>query len=150
MAPNWGDDQSVLTVSVSTISDTDRGCSVSQPRSDADRMRRRELYDAASGGGGPRLLPWTSPEGKPCYLSTDGRGYLSTLADSIETVQLSMGQELLEYAREATAPGASSSSSTEYRWLARLLTEALADALRVADSRGQRLPDPEEEVDEGA
>ncbi|MFJ6011520.1 MULTISPECIES: hypothetical protein [unclassified Streptomyces] len=114
-------------------------------------MRRRELYDAASGGGGPRLLPWTSPEGKPCYLSTDGRGYLSTLADSIETVQLGMGQELLEYAREATAPGASSSSATEYRWLACRLTEALADALRVADSRGQRLPDPEEEeVDEGA
>ena len=114
-------------------------------------MRRRALYDAASGGGGARLLPWTSPEGKPCYLSTDDRGYLSTLADSIETVQLGMGQELLEYAREATAPGAPTLSATEYRWLACRLTEALADALRVADSRGQRLPDPEEEeVDEGA
>ncbi|MFG2719601.1 hypothetical protein ACGFW5_15080 [Streptomyces sp. NPDC048416] len=112
-------------------------------------MRRRDLYDAASGGGGPRLLPWTSPEGKPCYLSTDGRGYLSTLADSIETVQLSMGQELLEYARKATAPGVSTLSATEYRWLACRLTEALADALRVADSRGQRLPE-EEEADEGA
>ncbi|WP_326694992.1 MULTISPECIES: hypothetical protein [unclassified Streptomyces] len=114
-------------------------------------MRRRDLYDAVSGGGGPRLLPWTSPEGKPCYLSTDGRGYLSTLADSIETVQLSMGQELLEHAREATAPGAPTLSATEYRWLARRLTEALADALRVADSRGHRLPGPEEEgVDESA
>lgn len=122
---------------------------MSKPRSDADRMRRRELHDAASGGGGPRLLPWTSPEGKPCYLSTDGRGYLSTLADSIETVQLSMGQELLEYAREATASGVPTLSATEYRWLARRLTEALADALRVADSRGQRLPDPEE-ADESA
>ncbi|WP_405885818.1 hypothetical protein OG762_33625 [Streptomyces sp. NBC_01136] len=104
-------------------------------------MRRRDLYDAASGGTGPRLLPWTSPEGKPCYLSSDGRGYLSTLADSIETVQLSMGQELLDYAREATAPGAKTLSATEYRWLACRLTEALADALRVADSRGQRIPD---------
>lgn len=113
-------------------------------------MRRRDLYDAASGGGGPRLLPWTSPEGKPCYLSTDGRGYLSTLADSIETVQLSMGQELLEYAREATAPGAKTLSATEYRWLAHGLTEALADAsgLRTrADSasrirkRRPRMPD---------
>ncbi|MFE3186841.1 hypothetical protein ACFXKR_39220 [Streptomyces violascens] len=96
-------------------------------------------------------MPWTSPEGKPCYLSTDGRGYLSTLADSIETVQLGMGQELLEYAREATTPGAPTLSATEYRWLACRLTEALADALRVANSRGQRLPVPEEEeVDEGA
>ncbi|MFE4913010.1 hypothetical protein ACFRCX_15920 [Streptomyces sp. NPDC056652] len=114
-------------------------------------MRRRDLYDAASGGAGPRLLPWTSPEGKPCYLSTDGQGYLSTLADSIETVQLGMGQELLEYARETTAPGAPTLSATEYRWLACRLTEALADALRVADSRGQRLPNPEEEeADESA
>ncbi|MEV6421291.1 hypothetical protein [Streptomyces sp. NPDC051662] len=114
-------------------------------------MRRGELYDAASGGGGPRLLPWTSPEGKPCYLSTDGRGYLSTLADSIETVQLSMGQELLEHAREAAAPGAPTLSATEFRWPACRLTEALADALRVANSRGQRLPAPEEEEgDEGA
>ncbi|MYU52847.1 hypothetical protein GTY53_12835 [Streptomyces sp. SID7805] len=114
-------------------------------------MRRRDLYDVASGGGGPRLLPWTSPEGKPCYLSTDGRGYLSTLADSIETVQLSMGQELLEYAREATAPQGPTLAAIEYRWLACRLTEALTDALRVADSRGQRLPDPEEEeAHEGA
>ncbi|MBG0855377.1 hypothetical protein I2W78_26905 [Streptomyces spinoverrucosus] len=106
-------------------------------------MRRRELYDAPSGRGGPRLLPWTSPEGKPCYLSSDGRGYLSTLTDSIETVQLSMGQELLEYARDATAPGAKTLSATEYRWLACRLTEALADTLRVAESRGQRIPDQE-------
>ena len=121
---------------------------MSQPRSDADRMGRRELYDAASGGGGPRLLPWTSPEGKPCYLSSDGRGYLSTLADSIETVQLSMGQELLEYARDATAPGAKALSASEYRWLACRLAEALADALRVADSRGQRIPDQEEAAED--
>jgi len=66
MASTWGDGQSVPTVGVSTISDPGRGCPVSQPRSDADRMRRRELYDAASGGGGPRLLPWTSPATGPC------------------------------------------------------------------------------------
>jgi hypothetical protein len=111
-------------------------------------MRRRELYDAASGAGGPRLLPWTSPEGKPCYLSTDGRGYLSALADSIETVQLSMGQEVLEYARDATVPGAKTLSATEYRWLACRLAEALADALRVADSRGQRIPDQKEATED--
>ncbi|WP_223182688.1 MULTISPECIES: hypothetical protein [unclassified Streptomyces] len=61
---------------------------MNQPRSDADRMRRRDLHDAAAGITGPRLLPWTTLEGRPSYLSTDGRGYLSTLADNIESVQL--------------------------------------------------------------
>ncbi|MFJ3122558.1 hypothetical protein ACIPJO_06385 [Streptomyces sp. NPDC086993] len=60
-------------------------------------------------------------------------------------MQLGMGKELLEYARDATTPGAKILSATEYRWLACRLTEALADALRVADSRGRRLPDTEEE-----
>ncbi|MFF4573527.1 hypothetical protein [Streptomyces sp. NPDC001410] len=109
---------------------------------------RRELYDAASGRTGPRLLPWTSPEGKPCYLSSDGRSYLSALADSIETIQLSMGQELLEYARDATAPGTKALSASEYRWLACRLAEALRDALRVAVSRGQRIPDQEEATED--
>lgn len=112
---------------------------MSQSRSDADRMRRRELHDAASsGGGGLRLLPWTSPEGKPCYLSSDAQGYLAGLADSIEAVQLGMGRELLDYAREVARPGARFLSASEYRWLACRLSEALADALRVAESRGQR------------
>ncbi|MGW0828681.1 hypothetical protein [Streptomyces sp. NPDC002845] len=123
---------------------------MTNPRSDADRMRRRELYDAATGLAGTRLLPWTTPDGRPCYLSTDGRGYLSTLADSIEAVQLGMGEELLEHAREVLAPGARALSATEYRWLAGRLSEALTDALRVAESRGQRIPDPQEEVIEHA
>ncbi|BBC32849.1 hypothetical protein SGFS_041430 [Streptomyces graminofaciens] len=98
---------------------------------------------------GPRLLPWATAEGKPCYLSTDGRGYVATLADNIESVQLGMGAELLEYARDTMAPGAKILSATEYCWLACRLTEALSDALRVADSRGQRLPGPEEEEEAG-
>ena len=122
---------------------------VANLRSEAERLRRRELYDAASGTGGPRLLPWTTPDGHPCYLSTDGRGYLATLADGIEDVQLTMGQELLDHARSALAPGARALTDVEYRWLACRLTEALTDALRVADSRGQRLPTPREATDEG-
>jgi hypothetical protein len=32
----------------------------------------------------PRLLPWTTPEGKPCYLSTDSDdSLLSRLADDV-------------------------------------------------------------------
>ncbi|MFF0060970.1 hypothetical protein ACFYRC_05365 [Streptomyces sp. NPDC005279] len=46
-----------------------------------------------------RLLPWTGPEGKPCYLFTDdGGGYVSKVADQIEFVQLGMGAELLGHA----------------------------------------------------
>ncbi|MFF2403137.1 MULTISPECIES: hypothetical protein [Streptomyces] len=105
-------------------------------------MRRRELHDAAAGVTGPRLLPWTTQDGNPCYLSTDGRGYLSSLADSIEEVQLDMGEGLLEYARKVVAPGAKMLSAVEYRWLACRLTEALTDALRVAESRGDRIPVP--------
>ena len=44
-----------------------------------------------------RLLPWSGPEGKPCYLSTDGpNGYMSRLADNIEAIQLGAAAELLE------------------------------------------------------
>lgn len=117
---------------------------MSTSRTDADRMRRRELHDAAAGVTGPRLLPWTTQDGNPCYLSTDGGGYLSSLADSIEEVQLDMGEELLEYARPVVAPGAKMLSAVEYRWLACRLTEALTDVLRVAEARGDRIPDPPE------
>ncbi|MGA5293265.1 hypothetical protein ACPCKV_04980 [Streptomyces koyangensis] len=81
-----------------------------------------------------------------CYLSIDGHGYLASLADNSESVQFGMGGELLEGVRDATVPGAKSPSATEYRWLACRLTEALADALRVADSRGQCLPGPQSEA----
>ncbi|MGA5642814.1 hypothetical protein ACPCTN_29245 [Streptomyces cinereoruber] len=89
-----------------------------------------------------RLLPWANPDGLPCYLSTDGGGYLARLADGIEEVQLTMGHELLDHARGVLAPGARALTDAEYRWLACRLTEALSDALRVADARGQRIPVP--------
>lgn len=100
------------------------------------------------GRGRLRLLPCTSPEEKLCYLSSDGRGYLSTLAYSIETVQLCMDQALLEYARDAKAPGAEALSASEHCWWACRLAEALADALRVADSCGQRILDQEEAAED--
>ncbi|MFF4571462.1 hypothetical protein [Streptomyces sp. NPDC001410] len=84
----------------------------------------------------PRLLPWKGSGGKPCYLITDDRdGPLSRLADATESVQLGMGSQLLAHAREIlpdTPPG-------ELRFLAECLTQALDDALRVAESRGRRL-----------
>ncbi|GAB3010196.1 hypothetical protein GCM10023080_090660 [Streptomyces pseudoechinosporeus] len=85
-----------------------------------------------------RLLPWSGPEGKPCYLSTDDReGYMSRLADDMEAVQLGMATELLEQALEVL--GDEDAELGELRPLATKLTEALRDVLRVATSRGHLL-----------
>ncbi|MEZ3177236.1 hypothetical protein KYY02_00475 [Streptomyces pimonensis] len=84
----------------------------------------------------PRLPPWSGSEGKACYLITaDDGGPVSRLADTTEAVQLGMGSELLAHARELL-PDA---PRGELRHLAECLTDALADALRVAGSRGRRL-----------
>ncbi|GHB36817.1 hypothetical protein GCM10010377_29710 [Streptomyces viridiviolaceus] len=84
----------------------------------------------------PRLLPWAGDEGKPCYLVTDDDGGpVSRLADIAEATQLAMGTELITHARNIL-PDA---SHYELHYLAERLTEALGDALRVAESRGRRL-----------
>ncbi|WP_371584229.1 hypothetical protein [Streptomyces sp. NBC_01314] len=57
------------------------------------------------------------------------------LADTTESIQLGMGTELLAHAR-ALLP---STQRGELCFLTERLTEALNDALRVAESRGQRL-----------
>ncbi|KDN75484.1 hypothetical protein DF19_23980 [Streptomyces olindensis] len=81
-----------------------------------------------------RLLPWTGPEAKPCFLITDGGGRVSRLADVTEVTQLDMGTRLLAHADELL-PDATES---QLRFLAERLTEALRDVLRVAESRGRR------------
>ncbi|RNL71964.1 hypothetical protein EBF04_14920 [Streptomyces sp. I6] len=86
-----------------------------------------------------RLLPWRSPDGKPCYLSTDDNGsYLSRLADDMEAVQLATAEDVLGLARSTLADPAS--PCTEVRYAGLRLAECLADALRVAESRGLRIP----------
>ncbi|MFE7616759.1 hypothetical protein [Streptomyces sp. NPDC057496] len=95
-----------------------------------------------------RLLPWTGPDGKPCYLSTDSRGgYVSRLADNIEAVQLGSAAELLGHASEIL--GKEEAEPEELRLLATDLTGALRAALRVATSRGHRLPTPDLAACEG-
>ncbi|MCX4771186.1 hypothetical protein [Streptomyces sp. NBC_01285] len=85
-----------------------------------------------------RLLPWTGPEGKPCYLSTDDQGgYISRLADNVEAVQLGTAAELLEMASESLAD--EDAKPIELRRLGHALTGALKDVLRVAASRGHLL-----------
>ncbi|MGC4985130.1 hypothetical protein ACLQ18_31555 [Streptomyces sp. DT193] len=85
-----------------------------------------------------RLLPWTGPGGKPCYLSTDDRdGFMSHLADNIEAVQLGTAAELLKHASETL--GQELAAPEEVRLLAKELTGALRDVLRVTASRGHLL-----------
>lgn len=86
-----------------------------------------------------RLLPWSGPEGKPCYLLTDGSGdgRVSRVADQIERVQLGMGAQLVDHAQELL--GDPRAGAGELRFLSARLSEALRDAVRVAESRGARL-----------
>lgn len=93
----------------------------------------------------PRLLPWPSPDGKPCYLIADdnGGGYLSRLADELEATQLATGVDVLALARPLLEDPAS--PYTEVRYAGLRLAECLTDALRVAESRGMRLPVPDVE-----
>ncbi|MFJ8048933.1 hypothetical protein [Streptomyces luteogriseus] len=92
----------------------------------------------------PRLLPWSSPDGNPCYLVTDDNGsYLSRLADELEAVQLATGADVLGLARKVLDDPAS--PHREIRFAGIRLAECLSDALRVAESRGMRLSGPDTE-----
>ncbi|WP_248001111.1 hypothetical protein [Streptomyces sp. RPA4-5] len=112
-------------------------------RTEGDRKRRRDLADAASGEL-PRLLPWAK-DGKTCYLSTDGgsNSALSRLADDMEDVQLDVGTEVLEQSRPILANPMSPHS--EVRYAALRLSECLDEAIRIAESRGDRIPLPDDE-----
>ncbi|MFE5189416.1 hypothetical protein [Streptomyces sp. NPDC056628] len=85
-----------------------------------------------------RLLPWSGPEGKPCYLSTDDKGgYMSRLADNIEADQLNTAAVLLE--RTSNTLDDQDADPEELRRLTAELTGTLRDVLRVATSRGHLL-----------
>ncbi|MGW0082037.1 hypothetical protein [Streptomyces sp. NPDC003393] len=87
-----------------------------------------------------RLLPWSNPDGKPCYLVTDGTGYLSRVADTIESVQLGMAGDLLDHAADMLADRRA--TPAQLRFLLARMSEALTDARRIAQSRGARLRPP--------
>ncbi|MCX5532202.1 hypothetical protein OG785_16690 [Streptomyces sp. NBC_00006] len=89
-----------------------------------------------------RLLPWSGPDGKPCYLNTDdGDSHLSRLADNTEAVQLGMAAELLEHALDVLSE--KELAADTLRVLATDLARALRTTLRVSVSRGHRLSLPE-------
>ncbi|MFK0109195.1 hypothetical protein [Streptomyces sp. NPDC091217] len=94
----------------------------------------------------PRLLPWSTPEGKPCYLITDSSGgYLSRLADDLEADRLATGVDVLGRARRVLDDPMSPYAEVRYAGIR--LAECLDDALRVAESRGMRLVLPDDEGD---
>ncbi|MEV5346264.1 hypothetical protein [Streptomyces achromogenes] len=86
-----------------------------------------------------RLLPWTSPDGKPCYLSTDhDDSRLSRLADDVEAAQLRSGEQVLAGARAVLADRAAGERAV--RFALTRAGESLEEVLRIAHSRGARLP----------
>ncbi|REK89223.1 hypothetical protein DY245_16900 [Streptomyces inhibens] len=86
-----------------------------------------------------RLLPWTTPEGKTCFLVSDGKGAggLSRVVDRIEAVQLDMADGLLDHAEDMLSDN--KVTERELRFLGHQLSAALRDVHRVAQSRGARL-----------
>ncbi|MFB7747221.1 hypothetical protein [Streptomyces sp. NPDC056132] len=89
-----------------------------------------------------RLLPWSGPDGKPCFLSTDNpASHLSRLADAMEADQLDRASDLVAHGLELISSEDVESLTLER--LAAALTDALRTTLRVARSRGHRLAIPE-------
>ncbi|GAB2914877.1 hypothetical protein [Streptomyces mayteni] len=99
-----------------------------------DRERDRPLSDS-----GLRLLPWESPEGKPCYLSGDDAepGRIARIADRAEEDQLRFGANALGHAERVL--GIPTAGPLTLRVALQRTAASLEDTLRVADSRGARL-----------
>ncbi|MFJ7077988.1 hypothetical protein [Streptomyces sp. NPDC098781] len=86
-----------------------------------------------------RLLPWTTPDGKPCYLSADSdHSRLTRLADDMEAAQLDSGEQVLVGARAVLADPVA--GEVAVRFALTRAVESLDEALRVAVSRGRRIP----------
>ncbi|MFG2525339.1 hypothetical protein [Streptomyces sp. NPDC048527] len=92
-----------------------------------------------------RLLPWSTPEGKPCYLASTEHGHMGRVADNIESVQLGMASELLEHVAELMADR--KATAEELRFSVACLSSSVREVKRIADSRGARLPVPDDDLD---
>lgn len=95
----------------------------------------------ACGGTGLRRLPWDTHDGKPCFLSAESDGFMSQIADDIEDAQMATGEEVLGEARALLAR--SLAGTEELRFALVRATESLRGVLRIAESRGERLPEPD-------
>ncbi|MFH8679331.1 hypothetical protein [Streptomyces lydicus] len=98
-------------------------------------------------GSAMRLLPWSTPAGKPCFLSTDDPGgFLSRKADAMEAEQMRDAAAVLADAEDVLEDPAA--GPLTLRVTLKRTTAALGDVLRVADSRGGRLPAPDDPDEE--
>ncbi|MEU6015956.1 hypothetical protein ABZ826_18410 [Streptomyces sp. NPDC047515] len=91
----------------------------------------------APGSDSVRLLPWSGVDGNPCYVLGDGTGYVSRVADNVESVQLGMAAELLDHVDDMFDD--SEVTSVQLRYVVARVAEALRDVCRIAESRGLRL-----------
>ncbi|MBQ1122281.1 hypothetical protein [Streptomyces sp. B15] len=90
---------------------------------------------------GLRLLPWTTEFGKPCYLSGDLDSTVSCYADELEEAQLADGDRALKRFLFVYGDDEKARADDETTRAATETAAALSNVLRVADSRGARLPD---------
>ncbi|MFJ9245502.1 hypothetical protein [Streptomyces sp. NPDC101776] len=89
-----------------------------------------------------RLLPWATPDGKPCYLSADhDDSHLSRLADDVAAAQLDSGEQVLAGAKAVLADPRAGERAV--RFALTRASESLGDVLRIAISRGERIPERE-------
>ncbi|MBT3153625.1 hypothetical protein HTV45_22620 [Streptomyces sp. CHD11] len=84
-----------------------------------------------------RLLPWTSLEGRPCHLLTDGTGRLPRAAGIAEAVPLGMAADLLAHLADLL-DDETPVTAAQLRHLPARMGEALTDVCRIAESRGAR------------
>ncbi|MCT2589947.1 hypothetical protein LHJ74_08485 [Streptomyces sp. N2-109] len=99
-----------------------------------------------TGAHNSRLLPWCNPEGNPCYVIGDGTGYISRVADNVESVQLDMAADLLDHVADLLSDG--TATPEQIRFVAARMTESLREVHRIARSRGDRIPRLEQGVPE--
>jgi hypothetical protein len=94
-----------------------------------------------------RLLPWPNPEGKAAHLVTDGTASpLSLLADKVEAQQIETAEVIRDLALSMIVDLVDPSPE-EIRFLVRRLCESVTDLLKIAQSRGDRIP-PYDEPDD--
>lgn len=104
-----------------------------------------ETPETSSTTTAPRLLPWSTSDGNPCYLIGDGTGPVSRIADNVESIQLGMADELLGHVDDLA--GDPKATAPQLRFLAARMAESLRDVTRIARSRGARLPVPASDDD---
>ncbi|MFI1731249.1 hypothetical protein ACH40E_18935 [Streptomyces acidicola] len=96
---------------------------------------------ASDGADCLRLLPWTTPDGKPCYLSADHEdSRLSRLADDTESAQLRSGEQVLAGAKAVLDDAGAGERAV--RFALTRATESLGEVIRIAVSRGGRVSCP--------